>query len=943
MATPAGRRNVFRFGLFEADPASGEVLKQGEHVRLQDQPFRMLILLLERPGEVVTREELREKLWPQDTFVEFDNVLNVAVKKIRGALGDSAENPRFVETVPRRGYRFIAPVSIKAPESQVQSPQPSPAPDLDRPRQVPAPRRNKWRTSGFAAGVVALALVIVLIINRSRRHEAVPQPAPAPTSAAQVTPRRIVAVLEFQNVTRRPADDWLATAIAEMLTTELGAGEKLHLVPADDVSRMKRELHLSNSSSLARETAVAAAKNLKADMLVLGSFTAMGTGGNRRVRIDVRLQDSSTGEIVAEVAETAPEEQLFELVTRAGARLCEALGLPAMSLPDQAAARASLPSNAVASRLYAEGLARLRVLDAAGACDLLSRAIQAEPKFPLAHMALASAWRTLGYDEKARAEAKRALELSGNLPRADRLLIEGRFHEMTGEMDQAISAYRALFALFPDSLEDGLMLAEAQAWAGKPADALATLDTLRKLPEPLSSDPRIDLRQAGAISLQGADGGLVLIRKSEEKARAQGAPLLAAKAQVMECSQLLFTGHYEEATQACEAAHRVFEASGNVADAAQTVRFLGDIRMRQGRLQEAHELFQQTLRMNQAAQDNRGTAVTFNEMALIYEGEGDLKNAGDLYQRAYLLFLKLGHTKNAAVLANNVGGILLEEGRLAEAERMFRRAMELARQSGSRDAEAAAHRTFAELARTRGHLDDALEHTKSAELTAESDPVAQIDDLTRTSRVLAAQGDLAGARAKQLQAFAVAEKTGAKGQVAQSRVELAQLDLEEGRAAAAEQAIREALAVFKIEKMRDDELNAQVLLSRCLLAQGKPDDAGAALNEVRAAVAHNQNPANRLSFRIADARITAGRGSSRAVGRAHARAELMECIDTARKFGLVLLEFEARLGMSEMDFAKNTQAGARRLELLEKEAQARGFGLILRKAAGLKQRGSVTS
>ena len=92
MATPAGQRNVFRFGLFEAYPASAELLKQGEHVRLQDQPFRMLILLLERAGEVVTREELREELWPQNTFVEFDNGLNVAVRKIRDALGDSAEN-----------------------------------------------------------------------------------------------------------------------------------------------------------------------------------------------------------------------------------------------------------------------------------------------------------------------------------------------------------------------------------------------------------------------------------------------------------------------------------------------------------------------------------------------------------------------------------------------------------------------------------------------------------------------------------------------------------------------------------------------------------------------------------------------------------------------------------------------------------------------------------
>ena len=101
MATPSGRSNVISFGLFEAEPASGQLLKEGERVRLQDQPFRMLMLLLERPGEAITREELREKLWPENTFVEFDNGLNVAVKKIRDALGDNAENPRFVEDVVR--------------------------------------------------------------------------------------------------------------------------------------------------------------------------------------------------------------------------------------------------------------------------------------------------------------------------------------------------------------------------------------------------------------------------------------------------------------------------------------------------------------------------------------------------------------------------------------------------------------------------------------------------------------------------------------------------------------------------------------------------------------------------------------------------------------------------------------------------------------------------
>ena len=99
-----------RFGVFEVDREAGELRKNGLKVHLQEQPFRALAVLLERPGKVVSREELRERLWPSDTFVDFDRSLNTAINKIREALGDSAENPRFLETLPRRGYRFLASV-----------------------------------------------------------------------------------------------------------------------------------------------------------------------------------------------------------------------------------------------------------------------------------------------------------------------------------------------------------------------------------------------------------------------------------------------------------------------------------------------------------------------------------------------------------------------------------------------------------------------------------------------------------------------------------------------------------------------------------------------------------------------------------------------------------------------------------------------------------------
>jgi DNA-binding winged helix-turn-helix (wHTH) protein len=125
----------YKFGLYEADPQSGELFREGRKLRMQEQPFQVLVALLERPGEVVTREDLRQRLWPSDTFVDFDHSLNTAINKLRDALGDGAANPRFIETLPRRGYRFIAPVQSVGPngvvaESVVATPEQAPAVEI---------------------------------------------------------------------------------------------------------------------------------------------------------------------------------------------------------------------------------------------------------------------------------------------------------------------------------------------------------------------------------------------------------------------------------------------------------------------------------------------------------------------------------------------------------------------------------------------------------------------------------------------------------------------------------------------------------------------------------------------------------------------------------------------------------------------------------------------
>lgn len=116
--TPPARGRFARFGVFEADLSSGELRKNGSKMRLQEQPFQVLAMLLEKPGEIVTRDDLRQRLWPADTFVDFDHSLNTAIAKLRDALGDSASSPRFIETLARRGYRFLAPVQWETGTAQ---------------------------------------------------------------------------------------------------------------------------------------------------------------------------------------------------------------------------------------------------------------------------------------------------------------------------------------------------------------------------------------------------------------------------------------------------------------------------------------------------------------------------------------------------------------------------------------------------------------------------------------------------------------------------------------------------------------------------------------------------------------------------------------------------------------------------------------------------------
>jgi eukaryotic-like serine/threonine-protein kinase len=283
--------------------------------------------------------------------------------------------------------------------------------DLERLTAGTSPlAKPRSRPPLLAAGVMVVLLVVMVggyffwLRGKSTK----------PSANASVKLRPSVAVLGFKNLAGKPELAWLSTALSEMLTTELAAGEQLRTVPGESVAQMKISLALPEADSFSKETLTKIRLSLGTDEVVLGSYIPLGNG---LIRLDLRMQDVVEGETRASVSEKGAESQLDELVSRAGAELRAKLGVGGLSEDQSASVRASFPTNPEAARLYAEGLGKLRVLDSVAARDFLQEAVAAEPNFSLSHDALAAAWKGLGYDAKATEEARKAFELSNNLSR----------------------------------------------------------------------------------------------------------------------------------------------------------------------------------------------------------------------------------------------------------------------------------------------------------------------------------------------------------------------------------------------------------------------------------------------------------------------------------------------------------------------------------------------
>ena len=887
----------YRFGPFDLDPGEGTLARHGIRVRLQDLPYRLLVMLVEKSGEVVTREQLRQHLWQQNTFVEFDNSLGVAIRKVRESLNDNADAPQYVETIPRRGYRFVAPVTVETRSEPVEVGLPPQPPD-PTPTPIPANTSPVASKSAFAqrniywlAAGLALLLLSTGLFFRFYPKPHVVSPSPQAGAAAPVRLRRSVAVLGFRNLPGRHEDDWLSPVFSEMLDTELGTRGDLRMVSAEDVARVKHDLPPTGEGTLAKGTLERLRQNPGADVVVLGSYTPLPGKDETRIRLDLRVQDTSDGETIAEEAITGDRNDLFALAAQAGARLRHRLGLTANSLGDANQARVALPSDERSARFYVGGRAKLWAFDFLGARDLLLKAVAADSEFPLAHSALSEAWWHLGYQTKARAEAQRARELSQDLPEEDRFLIEGQYWRAMGDSAKTVQAYRTLFQLFPDSLDYGLLLATAQI-GFQPAAALQTLATLRRLPAPAGEDARIDMTEASAWIGQDLVKARAAAKSAIEKGRAQGRPVLVARTYGFLCEQSVGIGvSMDEATGDCELARKSAEAAGDRNIAAMMSTDLAGLYYQRGDVARSREMFRAAIKEFQEVGNLDGVGAAMSNLGAALLVTGDLKEARNLLQGSIPAYQAIEDKEGVALSLNDLGDLSRQSGNLQVAETTYQQARATAEEIGDKSA----------IAYVFCSLGD----------------------------VLVDRGELAAARASYEKSLALRNQVGEKQLALETQVGLAQLSIEEGHAADVEKPLRQWKQQFHQERQADDELAAGTALTRALLAQGKQGEARAEIEASQDLAAKSQNLLVRLEYELEFARVLLASGHPEM-----AKPRLEQVAREARAHGLEGVELEAMAAAAELEIRSGRKATAQQqLASLEHMARDKGFGLIARKAA----------
>jgi eukaryotic-like serine/threonine-protein kinase len=421
---------AYQFGLFKADTETGELLRKGVRVKLQEQPFRLLILLLENSGEIVTRESVRQRLWPANTFVEFDASLSVAVGKLREALGDDAENPVFIETVPRRGYRFIAPVRGNGAEPSITLP----PLEMVVPPSVVVPR-NAIRKRLLLPLSAALMVMIGLSLWYWRH-----------VKGTQLSERASVVIGDFANLTGDPVFDG---SLRRATLVELAQSPYLTVLSDSLISDTLQDLGRPPEEKLTPAMARQVCQRASSAAVINGSIEL--SGSEYLLALDAtRCADG--GSLGRESATVTSKEKVLASLGVAAINLRRKLGESRYSLKKfDVQVEQATTSSLDALKAYQLGI-EFRSRDKnAEAIPAFKTAIKLDPNFAMAYAQLGSSYSNGGETQESLTYFKKAFELRSRATEPERLYIAGRFYDIvTGELEKASEIYKEWMETYPN-------------------------------------------------------------------------------------------------------------------------------------------------------------------------------------------------------------------------------------------------------------------------------------------------------------------------------------------------------------------------------------------------------------------------------------------------------------------------------------------------------------
>ena len=940
MSAPPKNAVTYSFGDFEVIPEDGILIRRGLKVRLQDQPFRLLVLLVSRSGTVVTRQDIQSHLWPANTNVEFDQSLRVAMSKLREALRDPTDRPLYIETIPRRGYRFTAHVTAKdAPPSGGRDLIHSSASEVETlPNGLPysaAPTAATSssgstgtnhagsflsRTPRFAWALALLAVIAGSYFIRRATHRAVTS-----TVAASPEARRSVAVLGLRNLDGRPEDRWLSTALAEMLSTELATSEHIRVISGEQIARAGLAEPLATSPS--RETLARIAKQLGADLLIFGSYTvstSQGTGPTSQLRVDIHMENPSSDSPPFALVETGVASDVFAVVSASGAELRQRLGLGEATAGILNVVRRTLPSDMTAAQFYAEGLDRLRVFDALHARDLLQRAAAIDPTHAATFLALSDAWHGLGYDKEARTAAARAVELSSGLSREESLLIQGQSAQVSHDWQHAIDIFRTLSTFYPDTIDYGIRLARIQVNAGKVQDALATLQDIRHRQPSQADDAHIALAEAYALlhhndypqALAAAGRAIQIGTELDQN-------LVRAEGFWMKASSLERMGKDQESLQASSEAQNLYRAGGDLRGVAITLLASGDVLYDQGKTDEARKEFLTALNHFRIIGSTINMGVTLERIGNCYFDEGKLAESRDFYQQSLDAYRAVPWEEGIPSAIGNIANVLDEQGDIAGALRLNQEGLEQFEQTGQQRGYAATLDNMGNLEMERGGLAAASKYYDRA-----AEVYTKIAYARGIASALVGQAEILIALDKPDSAIALDQKALAAIKNMDEPLIAGSVQLTTGIATLlsahpqpAVPQLQQGINLALKSKNHDLAAEGCAWLTRAWLQQGRIHEAAAAAAQA-VDESHKQfAPRPQLIAAMATARVQIAQGNM-----VQARDGIQSTVQTAQRYNYSPMALESRMLLARTE--PSAAERRRQLNALSIEAHQHGWKML---------------